>query len=456
MNGKSYPKTKILAITIVALALILCLGGALAHPQSWHVDDDLKDYPGAKFTKIQDAIDGASEGDEIIVHPGTYRENVVVNKKVTLKGIDHPTVDASLKGSAVVIDVNGCVLDGFKAVNSEWAKDLEVLNAGILVKSDKNLITGNDVSDNFSGILLSNSSNNTITGNDLSKNLIGIFLVDSSDNTITGNNTSSNYKLGIDLVDSSDNTITGNYVSTNEYGIGLAFSSNNTLKKNEMRDNKYNFGVDGVELSHYIQEIDRSNTVDGRPIYYLVNETDKTISSDSNAGYVAAINCRNIVVNDLTLTNNVSGVLFVHTKDSKIENVDISKNFIGVFFSDSSNNTITANDVSKNYSGINLDDSSNDNLFYHNNLIDNTVQASDRGKNSWDAGSTEGGNHWSNHRCRGNPNDGEPYQINSDSIDHYPFEDRNGWDGISRFWFLPPMLIAIFVIALIVILIRRP
>lgn len=217
-----------------------------------------------------------------------------------------------------------------------------------------------------------------------------------------------------------------------------------------MRDNEYNFGVDGLELSHYIQEIDRSNTVDGSPIYYLVNETDKIISSDSNAGYVAAINCKNIVVKNLVLTNNVFGVLFVHTKYSKIENVDIFNNFIGVLFINSSNNTITANDVSKNYCGISLDDFSNDNMLYRNNMIENTVQAFDNGKNFWDIGSTGGGNYWSDHRY-----DGEPYQIDFDSIDHYPVENRNGWKGTSRFWFLPPMLIAIFVIVFVVILILQ-
>jgi nitrous oxidase accessory protein NosD len=45
------------------------------------VDDDSKDCPNAGFTKIQDAVDAASAGDTIIVHPGIYTENLNVGKE---------------------------------------------------------------------------------------------------------------------------------------------------------------------------------------------------------------------------------------------------------------------------------------------------------------------------------------------------------------------------------------
>jgi parallel beta-helix repeat protein len=67
------------------------------------------------------------------------------------------------------------------------------------------------------------------------------------------------------------------------------------------------------------------------------------------------------------------------------------------------------------------------NKIYQNNFIDCYV--SDEGyTNSWDNGPIEGGNYWSNHLCHGNPSNGsEPYIIDEDSVDHYPFEDPNGW-----------------------------
>jgi nitrous oxidase accessory protein NosD len=43
---------------------------------------------GCNYSSIQDAIDAASLGDSIEVQSGYYNEQIVINKDVTLKGID--------------------------------------------------------------------------------------------------------------------------------------------------------------------------------------------------------------------------------------------------------------------------------------------------------------------------------------------------------------------------------
>ncbi len=76
------------------------------------------------FTSIQNAVDYASEGDTIIVYPGTYQEHVILTKKITLlsakttfQDISEETiVDGTGTGRPLTFQ-NGGYLDGFKIVN---------------------------------------------------------------------------------------------------------------------------------------------------------------------------------------------------------------------------------------------------------------------------------------------------------------------------------------------------
>lgn len=43
---------------------------------------------GCEYSSIQAAIDAASPGDIILVHSGGYKEQVFVNKDITLEGVD--------------------------------------------------------------------------------------------------------------------------------------------------------------------------------------------------------------------------------------------------------------------------------------------------------------------------------------------------------------------------------
>ena len=293
--------------------------------------------------------------------------------------------------------------------------------------SNSNTLTSNTANNNWEGgIVLSYSSNsNTLTSNNANYNRDGILLSSSSNNILTNNN--ANYNVdGIWLSSSSNNTLTGNNAENNDDGIRLFYSSNNTLTGNKMSGNRHNFCVLGREVSDYIQKIERSNTVERRPVIYWVEERDKEVPSD--AGYVGIVKSKNITVRNLTLTNNSEGVLFVNTADSRIENVTASNNWVGILLSYSSNNSLTGNNAENNDDGILLYSSSNNSLssntannndygielysssgnFIYNNYFNNTNNAYDDGNNTWNITKTAGtniiggpylgGNYWSDYK----------------------------------------------------------
>jgi parallel beta-helix repeat protein len=179
------------------------------------------------------------------------------------------------------------------------------------------------------------------------------------------------FSYGIRLDDSAYNTISENNVTGNEYGIGLFGSSTfNTLRHNNASENRYNFGVFTESFSGYVQDIDDSNTVNGKPVYYWVNRRNMTVPLD--AGYVALVNCTRIDVKNLSLTNNMQGVVLAFTRDCVIATNNIGSNFDGIRVDHSStNNMIFGNSISASTSyGIRFYYDPSANLMSKNGVTD--------------------------------------------------------------------------------------
>ncbi|NOQ38246.1 hypothetical protein GQ472_05135, partial [archaeon] len=262
--------------------------------------------------------------------------------------------------------------------------------------SMENLYLDNlSVSNNYYGIYMkvpvysSTIKNATVYNSDF----YGIYLYGYDDGLIADNTIYSNYNNGLNLYGSDNNEITGNTAFANGGGgISVSSSYNNTMRNNTMAGNSYDLSVSGkdyLDYGHYIHDIDTSNTVDGRPVYYWVNKQDMEVPTDT--GFIGVINSGNITVKDLNLSGNNPGVLFVNTNNSRIENVNASYNsFTGIHMIHSNNNTVIENDIVSNYyyslymynsynntvAGNNIDDNnyglyvrySDDNTFTGNNI----------------------------------------------------------------------------------------
>lgn len=282
------------------------------------------------YTSIQAAIDNASNGDIISVSPGEYKENIVVNKQVTITSTNGSSVTSVIADNA----------------------DEDVFN----VSAGNVTIEGFSISgaDTMSGIYVC-SRNNALINNSVFSNEYGIRL------------------HGINLYECDNNILINNTVYDNNYGIHTFHSNNNILSNNSMNNNTRNFAV----IGYYGVEntVDTSNKVDGKPIYYLVDASDITIDSSSNAGTIYCISCKNITIKDVQLSNNYNGVYFQQTTDSRIENITVSHNRDGIaLWYRSNDNVITSNVADDNDYGIALRQNSENNVL-NNNEVSNTINS---------------------------------------------------------------------------------
>lgn len=248
---------------------------------------------------IQDAIDNATDGDTIRVYAGTYYENIVVNKTLTLigNGSANTTIDGGGSGDVVKITTDWCNVSGFRVTGSGSNA------AGIRVQSRSNTIMNNNCSNKYDGIFLSSSSNNTITNNTCNSNYrYGICLSSSSSNEIINNNCSNN-RYGIRFSDSpsSSNIISNNHCLNNFYGIYFSYissnSSSNTIRSNNCSNNEYGIFLGGASSS-------------------------------------------NTITNNTCNSNDMCGIYLYDTSFNMFANNTISGNHIGISLTSSSKNNI--------------------------------------------------------------------------------------------------------------------
>ena len=319
------------------------------------------DYP-----TIQEAINAAISGVVIRVRSRAYHEEVNINKSVFLLGEDRNT---TLIDGGVSINCIQVVLSGFTIQGS--------VNIGDSDHTVKNVtVGGNIIRDG--GIFMSTITyprlpvftNNTIMNNIIANNTIGIHLFGHGTNNIISGNVVTNNEVGILLENYGNNTVLNNIVTGNMFGICLS-SSHNLLRNNTMATNQYNFitGIPfhGPSKSLPVNDVDPSNTVNGKPVYYIMDKSNMVIGPFSfpDVGYLALKNCSNITVQNLTLTSNGQGIFIsestnitvkgntfkdnmialqtVNTNCSVFENNTIIKNLHGAFFGGVFNITIMNN-----------------------------------------------------------------------------------------------------------------
>jgi len=300
-----------------------------------------------------------------------------------------------LQGSLINNLLGNNITNNNLGVTLSWSRDNSIsentfVNDGLFVDDsygsivENNSVNGkpliyledsSDATVDYAGqIVLVNCNDIRIENLDITHTDFGMVLYGTNNTVIVGNNITSN-KYGIRLSHCLNNTIIRNYIAENEdCGIGITASHNNTVSGNKVTNN----GHTGVSYHYGI---------------LIVGYT-----------WIGKNATNSIVGNDIA--NNYDGITLWFTSNCSIigNNITSSSNR-GVWFSD-------CTDIS----------------FYHNNIINNTVQAFVlmESEINWDNGIE--GNYWSDYKKRypnavGVENLGiwdTPYVIDFYNKDNYP------------------------------------
>ena len=187
---------------------------------------------------IQAAIDAAGRFDVIIIRNGTYVENIMINKPLTIRsehGGGSTTIEAKDPAAPVVwvLETGGVFVNGITVTGS--------IHSGLFLKKTRDSVLSDNVAvENGTGILLQYSDGNTISGNLASDNITGLNLEFSDENTVKENKIDSNRDKGIILNSSNKNILRDNSANSNYWnGITLWASRNNIIEENEVVKNTY-------------------------------------------------------------------------------------------------------------------------------------------------------------------------------------------------------------------------
>jgi parallel beta-helix repeat protein len=297
------PAKKVLALFVLYIILTACVLTTFPRVSA----SELKVGEGGKYGTISAAVKAANAGDVILVSPGTYVENVAVDKPVKIVSTNEAqatVVKASDTSKSVfLLGSTQITIQGFTITGG---------NKGVTFGQMDCILTKCVVYGNVFGVYLAGATSNQVSDNNLNGNGFGIYL-DRSSRNILSNNSASNEKGGggeaslsdgIYMFNSDGNRVTHCDLSNNNnFGISFYNSKNNFFSNNTISSNTQ-YGVrlrDGSDGNRFTYNVFKSNVENGVLIgnsrantFYFNNFVDEKshfyTQADNNINSITKLN----------------------------------------------------------------------------------------------------------------------------------------------------------------------
>ncbi len=342
---------------------------------------------------IASLIAAASPGDTVIVPPGTYREQLVIDKQVTLIGEGRPVIDGGGTGDVVVITADGVTIRGFVIEGS-----------------------GTNVSDEPTAVRL--RGNNAVVEDNIIRNVLyGVTLIQSEGHTVKNNQISSIDEFsterrghGVYLYSTRDNRIEDNIITRTKDGIFLGFAEFNTIERNTVTDVRYGIHYMYADDNVFMDNSFTHSTAGGALMYsrrlrFERNEFGYNRSEASGYGLLFK-DVDDVVMIDNLIHHNRLGITMEGAPHTPGSIVEITDSLIGF-------NQVTIELTSTTGA-----------VFSGNSFVGNLGQVEGRGgdiqkNNLW---SLEGrGNYWDDYRG---------YDANGDGIGDLEYRYEGAFDDL--------------------------
>ncbi|MBC8499143.1 MAG: right-handed parallel beta-helix repeat-containing protein [Candidatus Atribacteria bacterium] len=250
------------------------------------MEDGTKTHP---FNTITEGISAVAPGKSVIVAAGTYNEQVIINKEITLQGAsqDNTFITGSgLTGNLITIEDDYVTITGFtingasstaKGIYFDSYSSIDINNNiiqnnisyGVNYSNSSPTIENNNIkNNNYSGIDAGTGGAGIIRNNSLIFNQYGIRTCGNSSPEIIQNNISNNSHTGIYCRESATPIISYNTISNNSgYGILIDI----------LLFNSVNPDIGGGD-----RKSDGQNKITGNYIHGVSNKTTRNIYAKYN------------------------------------------------------------------------------------------------------------------------------------------------------------------------------
>jgi nitrous oxidase accessory protein len=320
------------------LAITLWLLGALPEaPEPRVAPATLEARPSAsEVSPLQRRVDTAAPGAIVVVEPGEYEGDLVIDRPLTLRGRGRPRLLGSGHGSVVRVRAPDVTVEGFD-VDGRGGGDLGRDSSGIHVSGARATVRDCRIANTIFGIYLREAPGAAvegcrvrgIPGKDPGEKGSGIHVWNTDGYRLQGNEISE-VRDGFYIQSSSHGTISGNVARDLRYGLHYMFSDDNAFE-----DNLFENGAAGTALMYSRRIVFRRNR-------FL-----------HNRGFASV------------------GLLLKSCDDVMAEDNLIADNARGIFLEGSYRNVFRRNVVALSDAAIVLYDSSGQNRFEGNSFFGN-------------------------------------------------------------------------------------